>query len=80
MTQINIPSDWPAPKFTFGQSVGARRRTGYVVGIEYLSRNCYAVVAEDLPPGWYYIIQVDGSSEVLNLHEADVVALALAGC
>lgn len=78
MTQINIPSDWPTPKFTFGQSVGARRHTGHIVGIEYLSRNCYPVVAEELPPGWYYIIQVQGRSDVLNLHEAQVHALALA--
>ncbi len=80
MTQINIPSGWPTPQFTFGQSVRARKRTGYVVGIEYLSRNCYAVVAEEIPPGWYYIIQVEGSSEILNLHETDVAALALASC
>jgi hypothetical protein len=80
MAQINIPSDWPTPKFTFGQSVRARKRTDYVIGIEYLSRNCYPVVAEELPPGWYYIIQVQGSLEILNQHETDVAALVLEAC
>ena len=75
MTQINIPSDWPTPKFTLGQQVEAGHSRGYIIGLEYAQANHTVVTEDRLPQGWYYIIQ--GSREAESLHEAQVHALAV---
>jgi hypothetical protein len=75
MTQINIPSNWSAPKFTLGQQVEAEHSRGHIIGLEYAEANHTVVTEDGLPPGWYYIIQ--GSREAQTFHESQVHALAV---
>ena len=84
MTHLSIPSDWPSPKFTFGQSVKVQslyEYTGRIIGFEYLDADHYHVVVNGYDQGWSYIVQVDldcpkGYLEpVLTLEESRIFAL-----
>lgn len=82
--QIPLPLNWPAPKFTFGQSVKARGYTGQIVGLEFQGSDHYLVRVENFEIGWAYTIQVDRScpgykiDPMVTVDESEVRALATA--
>jgi len=68
--QLTIPSDFPAPKFAFGQEVETTRETqkfdrrrikGRIVGMEYTSRD--AALAEGSVPEWSYTVETPAFEE-----------------
>jgi hypothetical protein len=49
---IQIPTDWTAPRFQFGQMVESDHRPGQVVGLEYLTSE--QADAVQCSSGWWY--------------------------
>jgi len=80
---IELPTDIPAPKFTWGQQVQLERWRslirGKVVGIEWWTLQAAAAYDRDIESaGWHYVIEIPKPADPhLFSHEDDMQALEI---